>query len=620
MNSIRISRFKIFLSLSVLTILSDMGYAQPLDAPSFLSNDVSYAWPTNAGRYLSSTFGETRSAHLHVGIDIKTWGREGFDVYATRDGVLFRIQTGPSGYGNALYLKHDDGSYSVYAHLRNFIPEITRLVDSVRIPELRHDVDILVEASELRFRKGQKIAYTGSTGIGPPHLHFELRSPDNVPYNPLYARFNLSDRIAPQLHALLVEEYGFANGNSSSESIRAIRLNQSERRPIRTLENGLKDFGTLETSGSVLLSVDASDRADDVTNVYAVYELQLYLEDSLVFSSRASRLPFESSSHMFVDRHYEWLRTKQKGFQRLHLVQGNRLPLYSNLDSDGILNLPGGPQTLTIVARDYFGNETKGILQVIQTQSAPGLTSKNISVLNPISDDNIKTIFKDLLREQDDQNSKSYVMDTLLHPGRSYFLETPDRRFFMDIQEGSLFETFRLTFSVSRASDEDLTFLITPNPIPFAKPVRIGASIGSVDSAPLKIGFAWLPNRPISTNRAASGRWITFETLELGPFTTYRDTLSPMLTMPKRVVLPEGMSSVELRITQEMSPLNRRSATFEIDGIPGIPIYDPEYKSFRFYHPEVSLSPGSTIRFSVADQFGNRSTGEWTYHNGVFSR
>ena len=25
--------------------------------------------------------------------------------------------------------------------------------------------------------RGQRIAYTGSTGIGPPHLHFELRDP-----------------------------------------------------------------------------------------------------------------------------------------------------------------------------------------------------------------------------------------------------------------------------------------------------------------------------------------------------------------------------------------------------------------------------------------------------------
>ena len=620
-----------FHSLAVLFAFSFLSpirtlTAQPFERPEFLKEDIAYVWPTNAGRYLSSTFGETRSAHLHTGIDIKTWGKEGYDVYATRDGVLYRVQTGPSGYGNALYLQHDDGSYSVYAHLRNFIPEITEMVDAVRVPLLRHDIDILVAEQGLRFKKGDLIAFTGSTGIGPPHLHFELRSPDNVPYNPLYARFNISDRQAPRISSLLIEEV-------VNESGVVTRQRQIERQ-AKSGENGMQDFGSITTTGSLLLSVDASDRADDVTNVYAVYQLKLFVGDSLLFESRASRLPFETSSHMFVDRHYEWLRNKRKGFQRLHLLQGNKLPLYTNTPSQGIVSLPEGTHSLTIVAQDYLGNETKGVLQVEQSQDAEVLKASEIQTLNssrgalPSKDlyrsngELLRTLFGDLLKQVDATSSKTTVIDTLLSPGQAYFLETPDRRFFLDIPREALFEPLRLTFSVSRTSDQELIFLVSPNPIPFAEPVRFGMVLDppeNTQSTTLKTGLAWLPDKPIATGRSTSGRWLTFRTLEVGPFSTYSDGISPNLSKPRRVNLPEGMSSVEFKVTNEQSPLNRLTTEFRINGVEGISIYDPEYKSFRFYHPEVSLSNSSTITFSVEDQLGNRTTTEWIYENGSFS-
>src|SRR6056297_2382524 len=97
--------------------------AHPLSAQeshSFDPTQAQYSWPTEASRYLSSTFGETRAAHFHAALDIKTWGRKGYEVYATRDGVVDRIAIGPRGYGKVIYLKHDDGSYSVYAHLLSF--------------------------------------------------------------------------------------------------------------------------------------------------------------------------------------------------------------------------------------------------------------------------------------------------------------------------------------------------------------------------------------------------------------------------------------------------------------------------------------------------------------------
>ena len=47
-----------------------------------------YRWPIDISRHLSGTFGETRSAHFHSGLDIKTWGREGYPVFASERGYI----------------------------------------------------------------------------------------------------------------------------------------------------------------------------------------------------------------------------------------------------------------------------------------------------------------------------------------------------------------------------------------------------------------------------------------------------------------------------------------------------------------------------------------------------
>src|SRR5690625_6282016 len=64
----------VFWGLSALSLPGGL-YAQDLD---FLDQHTTYLWPTDASHQLSSTFAETRSAHLHAGIDIRTFGRDGF--------------------------------------------------------------------------------------------------------------------------------------------------------------------------------------------------------------------------------------------------------------------------------------------------------------------------------------------------------------------------------------------------------------------------------------------------------------------------------------------------------------------------------------------------------------
>ena len=68
-----------------------------------------YAWPTEAGRIVTSTFGEYRRSHFHAGIDISSGDVTGYRVVASRSGYVSRIRISPVGYGKMLYIRHPDG-------------------------------------------------------------------------------------------------------------------------------------------------------------------------------------------------------------------------------------------------------------------------------------------------------------------------------------------------------------------------------------------------------------------------------------------------------------------------------------------------------------------------------
>ena len=79
-----------------------------------------YRSPMDIPVYLSATFAELRATSFHAGVDIKTQGVEGKKIYAVCDGYVSRIGVSPYGYGNVVYITHNDGYTSVYAHLQRF--------------------------------------------------------------------------------------------------------------------------------------------------------------------------------------------------------------------------------------------------------------------------------------------------------------------------------------------------------------------------------------------------------------------------------------------------------------------------------------------------------------------
>ena len=123
-----------------------------------VGSTASWGWPTNPGYTFSSYYGYRLAVfgegNFHSGIDIAGTGY-GSNVYAANNGVI-ETMTYTYSYGNYIIINHNNGYYTVYAHMSGFAPGIS--VGST-------------------VSRGQTIGYVGSSGWATgPHLHYEIRT------------------------------------------------------------------------------------------------------------------------------------------------------------------------------------------------------------------------------------------------------------------------------------------------------------------------------------------------------------------------------------------------------------------------------------------------------------
>ncbi len=344
-------------------------------------------WPTDASRVMNSSFGEYRPGHFHLGLDIKTWGREGYRIFALDSGWVSRITTSPYGYGRCVFLTLHSGETVVYAHLSRFASRLVPLVAEAQESNLRYSVDLRLPDNLLKVAAGEVLGYTGSTGNGVPHLHFEIRDPQGRVVNPLLYGFPILDSRPPYQEALaLIPLTGGSRVNGDV---------------IPQVENILYDGkgrfrlpAPLTFQGYVGVALSAFDQADGAWNKFSPYEITLFIDSLLVYSERYNSLSMDEEGQVEVDRDY-WLRAEGYGtFHRLFRSPRNTLPICRPLTREagqlisgteavprfldsGSLLLPPGRHRLTLITTDFFGNESvlSGTLLAQSIDSTVDLTA-----------------------------------------------------------------------------------------------------------------------------------------------------------------------------------------------------------------------------------------------------
>lgn len=139
-------------------------------------------WPLPIHEGCTSSFGEYRRTHFHGGVDMRTHQEEGWPCVAPADGKVVRVRREPGGYGRVLYLQLDDGRTVVYGHVCRFenkrLHLDDKLLEACRRAGTSFPGDVVVEPPA-PVRAGDVVCYSGELGVGPPHLHYEIRRGDD---------------------------------------------------------------------------------------------------------------------------------------------------------------------------------------------------------------------------------------------------------------------------------------------------------------------------------------------------------------------------------------------------------------------------------------------------------
>jgi hypothetical protein len=186
------------LALMLLVLLSHHACASAAAADTL-------HWPLAlAPRTLTGGFGEARSNHFHAGLDLSTLRQTGVPVLAPATGVIERVRTSGVGYGRSLYLRTEAGALIVFGHLDAFAPRIAAWMDSVQRVTGDYEQDLWPAPGSFPCTMGERIAWSGQSGAGPPHLHVEVRHGDFA-LSPLRAGLAVADTSPPRLEQLVLE-------------------------------------------------------------------------------------------------------------------------------------------------------------------------------------------------------------------------------------------------------------------------------------------------------------------------------------------------------------------------------------------------------------------------------
>ncbi|MDX9759383.1 MAG: M23 family metallopeptidase, partial [Bacteroidota bacterium] len=349
---------------------TDRGGGESLAAREALRYDTAttdwndYLWPTDAGTTRTSDFAEFRATHFHAGIDVSTGGRTGFNVFAARDGWLHAATFEPGGYGWLLVLRHADGYYTSYAHLDRYSDKVRAAYRATLLKRGRSYGRVEFGRDTIRVKKGEVIAYTGATGAGPAHLHFEVRDPDFNPVNPGLSRhLRPRDSIPPEMKQIMLvplDASASVQGNFDGRTFN-----------VRGAGDRWRVTGTPVLRGRVGVMLRAHDRANGATDYPTPYRIALYVDGKEVFSSVSNRFQDTLNFHIRIDRDHELMKARKGEFRKLFREEGNLLETYAPRDRDaGVLTaarLGAGERTVMIVAKDVEGNTSVLTMTVMLT-------------------------------------------------------------------------------------------------------------------------------------------------------------------------------------------------------------------------------------------------------------
>ena len=295
---------------------------------------------------LSGNFGELRANHFHGGVDFKTQGVVGKPIRCIADGYISRVTVTPGGYGQAVYITHDNGYTSVHGHLHKFMTEVEQVVEAYQYEHETFAVDLTFGPDRFPLKQGEVFALAGNEGYSfGPHLHMELRKTDTGEYiDPLQFYTDIiKDKTAPRAtHIMLYPQVGKGVVAGSS---------QKKALPLAALQTPVTAWG------KIAVGIKAYDYMDGTSNNYGVRSVTLLVDSVEVFRSTVDGFLPDENRMINAWTDYEEYATRGSWFMRSQILPGNTWRMLQADEEGGVVTINEERlYDFCYVLEDLYGN------------------------------------------------------------------------------------------------------------------------------------------------------------------------------------------------------------------------------------------------------------------------
>jgi hypothetical protein len=537
--------------------------------------------PVSIPLLLSSNFGELRIDHFHSGVDIKTQGVTGKEVFATAAGYVYRISVSPGGFGKALYIRHPSGYLTVYGHLDKFTPEIEDYVKARQYEKKSYLVTLFPVKEEFPVNQGELIAYSGNSGSSEgPHLHYEIRKSDGeLPVNPLLFDFGIEDNIEPVIEKLVIYPGNNNTIINNENTIRKINVSGGHGNYYIPTENeirirGLAGFG-----------IKSFDLLNNSYNKCAVYSIELAIDSVTIFKYIMDSFSFNESR--FINSHidYETYMKENIYIERTFVLPNDKLSVYKDVENRGLFNFSDDKiHHAKITVTDIFNNKSS-LSFIVKSQPL-----KTLKGLVP-ADKN--------LRLMPFNKNNRFVSDNIS----------------VTIPEGALYDTLYFSYSNTPGTKgmlSDLHYVhnrLTPLNKAYTLSIK-PANIPAGKESKMLIVQLGNDQKNIAMNSFWSEGYLTTEALSFGRFFVGIDSVAPVISANGLVsgAILTGKKEIKIKITDDFSGI--KSYEPSIDGKWALFEYDQKnnFLIYRFDEKRITRGSQHSLSLKVTDNKDNMSS------------
>lgn len=524
---------------------------------------------------LSGTYGELRSNHFHSGIDIKTKGIQGLNVYSYASGYVSRIKVSHGGYGKALYIKHPDGNTTVYAHLKKFSSKIEEIVKSKQYKRESYEIEFFPKENEISVLENEIIAFSGNTGgTTGPHLHFEVRDKNQIPINPLInSSIYIEDDRTPFFKKLFYKSY---DSNNVFDSQTELKINK--------ITSSLYVSDTLKSSGKIGIGIVAFDKHNRANNSNGIFKIITSLNNQNLLKILFDSISFDKTKHIntFID--YSFFKNHKIRIQKLFIEENNPLDLYSSNINNGFITIKNKEfYKYEVNIYDANGNKSRLVVPILGVK-----TNKPLKLVN------------------------NHVELTYIERDKKYELE------FNSVRVSILEETFYNNLLLEAKFENDI-LSIDKDTIPLLKPITIYFNTDRYnDSIKNQLYIAKLSdNKKMTsynyTTDFSNGK--KSSTKSLGRYTLGVDTINPAISPIgfKENDWISNFSNLKIKVNDVGSGIrsyngwiNNKWILFELNTKKGILVYD--------FDDNIVRKAKNNLHIEIIDNVGNRTEYKTTFY------